>query len=418
MLCKGIVTTVMSRHSHNRSCSISSQNILWNPNRNLLTSEWIDTIWAREDTCHLTVRHTFQLCALLYIRQILLYLSLLSLWSEFCNELWLWCQYHEANTKHRISTRCKDRKLTLFLTLTSWCKVFEFNLCTLRTANPVLLCLLDRVRPVDCLQSIKQSLWIGWHTKTPLLHQLLYDRIASSLAHTIDNLVISKHCAESRTPVYHRLTEVSNTIVHELLLLFLLVHARPVTCRENQFLALCDIKIQCSFFFKVANKVLNRHSLLQCIVIIRLEHTLESPLCPVVITWITGAYLTIPVETETYLIQLLTVTSNVRIGCQLWMLTRLNGILLSRKSVSIISHRVQHVETLQSLIACIDVTCNITQWVSNVQSGSWWIREHIKYIELLLVLVLNNFVGLILNPLLLPFLLNVNEVVFHSYFLL
>ena len=58
MLCKGIVTTVVSRHSHNRSRSIASQNILWNPNRNLLTSEWIDTVWAWEDTCHLTVRHT------------------------------------------------------------------------------------------------------------------------------------------------------------------------------------------------------------------------------------------------------------------------------------------------------------------------------------------------------------------------
>ena len=97
------------------------------------------------------------------------------------------------------------------------------------------------------------------------------------------------------------------------------------------------------------------------------------------------------------------------------MLSCLYGILLGRQSVGIVAHRVQHVEALQSLVACVYVAGNISERMANVQSCSRWIREHVEHVEFLLVLVLCHTIGLVLHPSFLPFLLNVSEIVFHLY---
>ena len=48
-----------------------------------------------------------------------------------------------------------------------------------------------------------------------------------------------------------------------------------------------------------------------------------------------------------------------------------------------------------------------------MQTRPTGVREHIQNVEFLLLFVLNYAVGAIVNPALLPFLLNVSEIVFH-----
>ena len=100
---------------------------------------------------------------------------------------------------------------------------FELHLGTLRASYPVLLRLLDRVAPVDGLQSVEQSLCVSADTQAPLAHLLLLYREAAAHADTINNLVVGKHSAQSGTPVYHGLAHEGKAVVHEDVRLLLLI---------------------------------------------------------------------------------------------------------------------------------------------------------------------------------------------------
>ena len=113
--------------------------------------------------------------------------------------------------------------------------------------------------------------------------------------------------------------------------------------------------ILCTHHFKVLNEFDGRLSLVRRGGEITLEHPLEGPLRPLIIDGITGADLALPIEAEADLIQLRTITVDILKGGLLRMLTCLDGILLCRQTVGIVAHRVQYVETLQTLIAGIDV---------------------------------------------------------------
>ena len=97
------------------------------------------------------------------------------------------------------------------------------------------------------------------------------------------------------------------------------------------------------------------------------------------------------------------------------MLSCLDSILFGRQSVGIVAHGVQHVIALLTLIACIDVRCDITQWVSHMQSGTRRVGEHVQYIEFLLRWVFGHTIGLHFHPSLLPFLFDFSKIVFHIY---
>ena len=89
-----------------------------------------------------------------------------------------------------------------------------------------------------------------------------------------------------------------------------------------------------------------------------------------VILRVAGTNLAVPIEAEANLVELLAVAVDVGYGSNLWVLTSLDSILLSRQSVSIVTHRVQYVESVQTLVACIDIASDITKWVTYVQTCS------------------------------------------------
>ena len=159
----------------------------------------------------------------------------------------------------------------------------------------------------------------------------------------------------------------------------------------------------------------NRHGLVGVDVVVMVEHLYERPLGPFIVVGVAGTYLAVPVETETYVVELLTVACYVFTCCNFGMLTRLDGILLGRKSVGVVAHRMEHIESTQTFVAGEYVGCNIAERMAHMQPGSGGIREHIEHIEFRLGAVCFRAVGFILFPSLLPALFYLFMTVFHLF---
>ena len=94
--------------------------------------------------------------------------------------------------------------------------------------------------------------------------------------------------------------------------------------------------------------------------VVGFEHADEGPLGPVVVVGVAGAHLAVPVERESYLVQLLAVVVDVGHGGHLGVLSRLYGILFGGQSIGVIAHGVEHVKSLLSLVPGIDVRSDIS----------------------------------------------------------
>ena len=96
------------------------------------------------------------------------------------------------------------------------------------------------------------------------------------------------------------------------------------------------------------------------------------------------------------------------------MLAGLDGVLLGGKAKGIVSHRMQHVETFQALVAAVDVTGDVPQRMAYMQAGARRIREHVQNVVFGTGGIGLDLESMMLGPISLPTLLNVDEVVFHE----
>jgi hypothetical protein len=192
------------------------------------------------------------------------------------------------------------------------------------------------------------------------------------------------------------------------------IKAFPLSSRKfRQFFTSVSGDVFIAVQLKELNQFFNRPRPIQLRIVVALKHLNESPLSPLIILRLTGSDFAAPIETETDFIELLPVTLNV-VGCSNGrMLACLNGVLFSGQAVSIVTHRMQHIVSLQSLISCHYVGGYIAQGVPHVQTSSRRIREHIQHIVFRFRLIFVDFVRLTLNPLLLPLLFNGAEIILH-----
>ena len=91
----------------------------------------------------------------------------------------------------------------------------------------------------------------------------------------------------------------------------------------------------------------------------------------------------------------------------------LNGILLSRQSKRVVPHRMQDIESFKAFVATVNITGNVSQWVTHMQSRSTGIGKHVQYIAFGPVGIVLYPIHRIIPPLLLPFPLNIPESIFH-----
>ena len=75
---------------------------------------------------------------------------------------------------------------------------------------------------------------------------------------------------------------------------------------------------------------------------------------------------------------------NIRHRGRAWVRTSLNSVLLRWQTESVITQSVQNVLAQHAVIARKDVSCDITQWVTNVKTRTGRIREHVLDKELVL----------------------------------
>ena len=133
-----------------------------------------------------------------------------------------------------------------------------------------------------------------------------------------------------------------------------------------------------------------------------------------IITRLAGAYLAVPVERKANLVQLFAVAGNILLRGFGGVLSRLNGVLLSGQSVGIVTHRVQHVKTLQAFIAGVNIRSDVTERMSHVQSCARGVGEHIQHVVFRFCLIFLNVIGFILGPFAAPFPFDVFVVIFHK----
>ena len=189
MLCKRIVTAVVSRNRHNGSRTVSRQHVIADPDRHSFTRKRIDSIRTAEYTRHTAVRNAFTLCTFLRAVKVSLHFSTLPVGSQLRNQLTFGCQHHECYAKHRIGTSGENGKLHVTVLH------LEAHFRTFRTTDPVALRFFQRISPVNCVQTVKQTLGIRRNSQAPLAHFLLHHRMAATFRHTVNNLVIGKHRA-------------------------------------------------------------------------------------------------------------------------------------------------------------------------------------------------------------------------------
>ena len=168
-----------------------------------------------------------------------------------------------------------------------------------------------------------------------------------------------------------------------------------------------------SMLLEMSHQFLDGTCLVEFGIVIALEHLQESPLCPLIVNGVTGAHFAVPIVAETYFVQLLAIAGNILISSDFRMLTRLDGILLGGQTIGIIAHGVQHVEALQALVAGINVTGNVAQRMSHMQTCSRRIGKHVQHIKFRTAIVNFTFIGVMITPILLPLFFYVFIVIFH-----
>src|SRR5699024_4387950 len=139
----------------------------------------------------------------------------------------------------------------------------------------------------------------------------------------------------------------------------------------------------------------------------------ENPLRPFEIIRVCRIDFTIPVIAETELFYLSAEIINILFIEFTDVISCINRILLCRQSESVPSHRMKDVITLHAFHTRHYVCRRVTFRVSNVKSGTGWIREHIQRVKLLLVIFFFSFECFILFPQVLPLLFNLSVIISH-----
>ncbi len=143
------------------------------------------------------------------------------------------------------------------------------------------------------------------------------------------------------------------------------------------------------------------------------EKAAEDPLGPAVVVRAAGPHFPAPIVAEAEQVELAAVAGDVALGGDRWVLAGLDGVLLSRQAKAVIALRMEDIESTLALVAGDDVRGDVAQGVTDMQTCSTGVGEHVEHVVLLLVGSLFGLVGALLGPLGPPLGLDGLEVVFH-----
>ncbi len=182
-----------------------------------------------------------------------------------------------------------------------------------------------------------------------------------------------------------------------------------------KLLGACGVDPVGAVLFEMLHEFFHGHGTVGVFVVVGAEHFQECPLGPAVELRVACAYFAVPVEAEADLIELAAVAGCVYAGCHLGVLTGLDGILLGRKSIGVVSHGVEHIESLQTFVAGHNIAGDVAQGMAYVESGARRVGEHVEHIVFGLGMVYLHVIYVAVFPVLSHLALYFFMIVFHCY---
>ena len=348
----------MCRNCHDCTCSVAHQNVIRNENRDFLVIDWVDTTNTLQANARLFLCHFCPFKVRLSSCLFLICTDFIHIFQLVCplfNQRMFRRNNHVSCTKQGIRTSGID-----FQGITS--SGLEVYFCTGRTSNPVPLCGLNLFQIIHFIQIIQQPLCIFCNLQHPLGFYFLYNFAAAAFANAANNFFICQNDLTGSTPV------------------------------DSCFLLVCQ-----TF----------------------LEHLQENPLCPMEIIRVSSVDFPIPVKGHTQCLQLRLKSCNIVCGYDCRMNLMLDGIVFSRQTECIPTHREQNIIAFHSPLSGNDIHCGIRSWVSDVQTLTRWVREFDQCIELRFCIIILCVERVMLRPIPLPLCFNGSKVIFaHSCFIL
>ena len=213
---ESIVAAVVGRHCHNCAGTVSSENVVADVDRNLLSGNGIYSIRTAEHTRHFLVDHSFAFGFALGFGDVFVDSGAALRRGNLVDILAFGREDHECDAENSVGTSGENQQV--FVGANEW----ELHFGTFAVSNPVSLSFLERVGPVDCIEATEQTTGVCAYAKTPLVHEFLLNGITAADREAFAHLVVGEHCSEFWAPVYHRVAEVGNTEVHkDVVFLFL-----------------------------------------------------------------------------------------------------------------------------------------------------------------------------------------------------
>ena len=412
MFGESIVAAVVCRYGHDSTCTVTGQYIITYPDGYFFSVERVDGVCAREDTAYASIHEAFAFGTVFDLVDVSIDGRFLFGCRYLCHIFAFRGENHERNTENRVGACREDSKGNVGT------DDLEFHFSAFGTTYPVTLGLFEGVAPIDGIETVEQTLGVGRYPQAPLTHHFLLDGVSAAYRYAFAHFVVGQHGSQLGTPVHHRVAEIGDAVVEQGFLLFFLAHGAPLVGGKRKFFGAGCVYAFGSVCLEGFHQSIDGVGFLLIVVVVTVEHLYESPLRPFIIFGVACAYLAVPVETESYLVELFPIAVDILFGGDGGVLSRLYGVLFGGQPVSVVTHRVQHVETFEAFEAGVDIRSDISEGVSYVQSGTRRIGKHIQHIEFGFLTVFRNPIGVVIFPILLPFLLDFSEIVVHRYFFL
>ena len=344
----------MRRHGHDGARAVGDENVVGDPDGDLLAVDGIDGVGAGEDA-GLVLGQVGPVEVRLQGRFLAVGLDcgLLLGSGDLLDQRMLGSEDHIRAAEESVGARGVDSDLFAGFSC-------EIDVGALGLADPVSLHHLDRFRPVDQIEVFQKSFRVSRDLKVPLLHRHLDDREAAHFGFAVHDFLVGQHGLQLGAPVDGLLSLVG----------------------QAHF-----VKLQ------------------------------KDPLRPLVVIGVGGVDLAVPVVGEAQSLDLLPEAVDVLVRALPRVRSRFDGVVLRRQSEGVPAHGVQNVEALHAFEAAVYVGRGVALGVSDVQSGAGRIREHVQNVNGLSSLVaVDGRVGFFLFPHFLPLRLYACRIVIRDLF--
>ena len=363
------VALVAARHRHDRAGAVAHQDVVGDPDRDLLAVDRIGGVRTGE--------HAGLLAGLVLAFEVLLAGRPVSGSRR---------RRRPGRRSVRVSTKGCSGDSTMndapnsvsgrvVNTVMSPAARGEVDLGAVAASDPVALHRLDRVGPVEQFEVVDQAVGVGGDAHHPLAHVALEHREVAAVAASVGgDLLVGDHGAEAGAPVDRCLADVGEPVVVDdvgaLDRALRSAHGRPSGVGRDAGLELGD-------------QFGDRARPVEVVVVPGVEHLAEDPLGPAVEVGVGGRHAAARVVGEPEPAELAAIGGDVVVGRGRRVLAGLDGELLGGQPERVEAHRVQHVVAGHPLEAGEHVGADEAERVSDVQAGARRVREHVEHEQLL-----------------------------------